>query len=87
MVLHLETAAHLFTLGDIKSEPRNCERGGAEELVARESSGQKSLYLCAVRDNALVTGGQVWTKCPSRHSIGPRVGGAPRSLRPRSSSS
>lgn len=45
MVLHLETAAHLFTLADIKSEPRNCEGGGAEGSWLLENPLARSLFI------------------------------------------
>lgn len=53
-----------------------CERRGREGILDGPCiTVARSLFIFVhfgARDNALVTDRQVWTKCPGRHSIGPR---------------
>lgn len=68
---------------DIKSVSRRTHRVSLSLSFSRGHDSQRSLFIFVqfgAQDNALVTDRQVWTKCPSRHSIGPR--GYSSSLRP-----
>ena len=86
--LYLHQAATLiYTVVDIKRVSRRTHLSfrflSLSLSLSLSATVVKSLFIFVqfgAQDNALVTDRQVWTKCPSRHSIGPR--GYSSSLRP-----